>query len=89
MLRNNSCKNLSGEDPKLHFMLLHLCEAPFPEPEVAFALSPALPEFPEVPLGFLAEALSFSSGPFPSNSAFVCTEFGFYRSNGRKKNLND
>lgn len=53
-----------------------LCEAPsFPEPEVAFPLSPPLPltkpVFPAVPLGFLAEARSFPSVPFPSNSGFV------------------
>ena len=79
MLRKPSQKKI-----KLHFRLLHLCEArSFPEPEVAFADSPPLPEFPDIPLDFLAEARSFPSGPLPSNSAFVCTGFGVYRRNGK------
>lgn len=40
---------------------------------------------PEVPLDFLEEARSFPSGPLPSNSVFVCAEFGVYRTNGSTK----
>lgn len=50
-----------------------LCDAPsFPEPEVAFPPSPAFPlTNPAAPLGFLAEARSFPSVLFPSDSGFV------------------
>lgn len=79
--RKKRCKKKSDKDSKLNFKLLHLCEAPsFPEPEAAFTLSPALTEIPEVPLDFLAEALSFVSEPFPSDSALACTGFGVYKS---------
>lgn len=57
----------------------YLGEAPsFPEPDVAFPLSPPLGVFPDVPLDFLAEALSFPSGPFPSNSGLIGAALGVF-----------
>lgn len=57
---------------------IHLWETPsFPEPEVAFPISPALP--PGFPLDFLAEARSF-----PSGSVFVGAAVGVYKIKGEK-----
>lgn len=66
------------------YIYIYLWETPsFPEPEVAFTISPALP--PGVPLDFLAEARSFASGPFPSSSVFVGATVGVYKIKWEKR----
>lgn len=75
--RHTVSKAFQNKNLAIKFGLANLWEAPsFPEPDVAFTLSPALPA--EVPLDFLAEDRSFPSAAFPSNSVFVCAEFGVY-----------